>query len=111
VVCNAQGQISSSTPCDKGCNPGNNTCITANLAPRNFGISFLTDPNHTDVCTDSGWWPSPLASWTVSADLTFSTNPAAGVRPEPLVHDEVMEVARRVRAEFSALLEAIIERL
>jgi purine-nucleoside phosphorylase len=39
------------------------------------------------------------------------TNPAAGVLPKPLVHDEVMEVARRVRAEFSALLEAIIERL
>ena len=30
---------------------------------------------------------------------------------QPLVHDEVMEVAKRVRAEFSALLEAIIERV
>jgi purine-nucleoside phosphorylase len=39
------------------------------------------------------------------------TNPAAGVLPAPLVHDEVMEVARRVRGQFSALLEAIIERL
>jgi purine-nucleoside phosphorylase len=39
------------------------------------------------------------------------TNPAAGVLPQPLVHDDVMEVARRVRAEFSTLLEAIIERL
>jgi hypothetical protein len=27
------------------------------------------------------------------------------------VHDEVMEVARRVRGEFAALLEGIIERL
>ena len=36
---------------------------------------------------------------------------AAGVLPEPLRHDEVMEVARRVKGEFSALLEGIIERL
>jgi purine-nucleoside phosphorylase len=43
--------------------------------------------------------------------ISCITNPAAGVLPKPLVHDEVMEVARRVRAEFSALLEAIIERL
>jgi purine-nucleoside phosphorylase len=43
--------------------------------------------------------------------LSCITNPAAGVLPQPLVHDEVMEVARRVRAQFSALLEAIIERL
>jgi purine-nucleoside phosphorylase len=39
------------------------------------------------------------------------TNPAAGVLPHPLVHDEVMAVASRVRAEFCALLEAIVERL
>lgn len=43
--------------------------------------------------------------------ISCITNPAAGVLPAPLVHDEVMEVARRVRAEFCALLEAIIERL
>jgi purine-nucleoside phosphorylase len=43
--------------------------------------------------------------------ISCITNPAAGVRPEPLAHDDVMEVARRVRAEFSALLEGIIERL
>ena len=43
--------------------------------------------------------------------ISCITNPAAGVLPQPLVHDEVMEVARRVRAEFSALLEATIERL
>jgi purine-nucleoside phosphorylase len=42
--------------------------------------------------------------------ISCITNPAAGVRPAPLVHDEVMEVARRVRAEFSALLEGIIAR-
>jgi purine-nucleoside phosphorylase len=43
--------------------------------------------------------------------ISCITNPAAGVLPHPLVHDEVMEVARRVRAEFSSLLEGIIERL
>jgi len=43
--------------------------------------------------------------------ISCITNPAAGVLPQPLVHDEVMEVARRVRGEFSALLEATIERL
>ena len=43
--------------------------------------------------------------------LSCITNPAAGVLPQPLVHDEVMEVARRVRGEFSKLLEAIIERV
>jgi purine-nucleoside phosphorylase len=43
--------------------------------------------------------------------ISCITNPAAGVLPDPLRHDEVMEVARRVRGEFSSLLEGIIERL
>jgi purine-nucleoside phosphorylase len=43
--------------------------------------------------------------------ISCITNPAAGVLPKPLVHDEVMEVARRVRGEFSTLLEAVIERV
>jgi len=43
--------------------------------------------------------------------ISCITNPAAGVLPQPLVHDEVMEVARRVRGEFSRLLEEIIERI
>ena len=43
--------------------------------------------------------------------ISCITNPAAGVLPKPLVHDEVMEVARRVRSEFCALLEGVIERL
>ncbi|CAN5657550.1 purine nucleoside phosphorylase I, inosine and guanosine-specific [soil metagenome] len=43
--------------------------------------------------------------------ISCITNPAAGVLPTPLVHDEVMEVARRVRGQFSSLLEGIIERL
>lgn len=43
--------------------------------------------------------------------ISCITNMAAGVLPQPLVHDEVMEVARRVRARFSALLEGVVERL
>jgi purine-nucleoside phosphorylase len=43
--------------------------------------------------------------------ISCITNPAAGVLPEPLRHDEVMEVAQRVKGEFSALLEGIVERL
>jgi purine-nucleoside phosphorylase len=43
--------------------------------------------------------------------ISCITNPAAGVLPEPLRHEEVMEVARRVKGEFSALLEGIVERL
>jgi purine-nucleoside phosphorylase len=43
--------------------------------------------------------------------ISCITNPAAGVLPRPLHHDEVMEVARRVRGEFSSLLEGVIERL
>jgi purine-nucleoside phosphorylase len=43
--------------------------------------------------------------------ISCITNMAAGVLPQPLVHDEVMEVARKVRATFSALLEGVIERL
>ncbi|MBA2306431.1 MAG: purine-nucleoside phosphorylase [Acidobacteria bacterium] len=43
--------------------------------------------------------------------ISCITNPAAGVLPEPLHHEEVMEVARRVKGEFSSLLEGVIERL
>lgn len=43
--------------------------------------------------------------------LSCITNPAAGVLPQPLNHDEVMEVAARVSGQFMALLEAIIGRL
>jgi purine-nucleoside phosphorylase len=42
--------------------------------------------------------------------ISCITNMAAGVLPGPLHHDEVMETARRVRADFSALLEGIIGR-
>jgi purine-nucleoside phosphorylase len=43
--------------------------------------------------------------------ISCITNPAAGVLPEPLNHDEVMEVARRVRGDFATLLEGILERI
>jgi purine-nucleoside phosphorylase len=43
--------------------------------------------------------------------ISCITNAAAGVLPEPLDHNEVMEVARRVRGAFAALLEGIIGRL
>ena len=43
--------------------------------------------------------------------ISCITNMAAGVLPQPLVHDEVMETARRVRGAFIALLEGIIEGL
>ncbi|HEY2435305.1 MAG TPA: purine-nucleoside phosphorylase [Vicinamibacterales bacterium] len=43
--------------------------------------------------------------------ISCITNAAAGVLPQPLDHNEVMEVARRVRDGFAALLEGIIGRL
>ena len=39
------------------------------------------------------------------------TNMAAGVLPRPLVHDEVMETAKRVKQQFVSLLDGVIERL
>jgi purine-nucleoside phosphorylase len=43
--------------------------------------------------------------------ISCISNMAAGVLPQPLNHDDVMATTRRVRQEFSALLEGIIERL
>jgi purine-nucleoside phosphorylase len=45
--------------------------------------------------------------------LGFSvvTNPAAGISPTKLNHEEVMETANRVTGELGALIEGIIERL
>jgi purine-nucleoside phosphorylase len=43
--------------------------------------------------------------------ISCITNMAAGVLPQPLVHAEVVETALRVRGQFMALLEEIIERL
>ena len=43
--------------------------------------------------------------------ISCITNMAAGILPQPLQHDEVLETARRVRGAFVSLLEGIIERL
>jgi purine-nucleoside phosphorylase len=43
--------------------------------------------------------------------ISCITNMAAGVLPAPLNHDDVMETTRRVRAQFIALLEGVIDRL
>jgi purine-nucleoside phosphorylase len=43
--------------------------------------------------------------------ISCISNAAAGVLPQPLNHNEVMEVARQVRGAFASLLEGIIARL
>ncbi len=42
--------------------------------------------------------------------ISCITNMAAGVLPQPLHHDEVMETAKRVRGHFIALLKEVIAR-
>ena len=58
--------------------------------------------------------PEALAARHMGIDvlgLSCITNMAAGVLPEVLNHEEVLETARRVRGTFIGLLEGIIERL
>jgi len=43
--------------------------------------------------------------------ISCITNAAAGVFPEPLHHEEVMETTRQVKGQFIGLLEAIVGRL
>jgi purine-nucleoside phosphorylase len=43
--------------------------------------------------------------------LSCISNMAAGVLPQPLHHDEVLETTRRVAAQFAAVVEEIIARL
>jgi purine-nucleoside phosphorylase len=43
--------------------------------------------------------------------ISCISNMAAGVLPQPLDHREVLETTRRVRDQFMALLEGIVERL
>jgi purine-nucleoside phosphorylase len=43
--------------------------------------------------------------------ISCISNMAAGVLPQPLHHDEVMETTRRVRGQFGSLLEGIVGRL
>lgn len=58
--------------------------------------------------------PEAIAARHMGLDvlgLSCITNMAAGVLPEPLNHEEVLETTRQVRGSFIALLEGIIERL
>jgi purine-nucleoside phosphorylase len=58
--------------------------------------------------------PEAIAARHMSMEvlgISCITNMAAGVLPQPLDHNEVMETARRVKGSFIALLEGIIERL
>jgi len=43
--------------------------------------------------------------------ISCISNMAAGVLPQPLDHLEVLETTRRIRGQFTALLEAVIEQL
>jgi purine-nucleoside phosphorylase len=43
--------------------------------------------------------------------ISCITNMAAGVLPQPIDHADVMETGRRIRGQFIALLEGIIEQL
>jgi purine-nucleoside phosphorylase len=43
--------------------------------------------------------------------LSCVTNMAAGVLPQPIAHNDVLETTRRVRGELGALLEGVIERI
>ena len=55
---------------------------------------------------------SSRGTWAIEVlGISCITNMAAGVLPQPLDHDEVMETARRVRGQFIALLEGIVGRL
>ena len=43
--------------------------------------------------------------------LSLVTNPAAGVSPDPIDHNEVLEIGRRASQRFTALLTAVVGRL
>lgn len=43
--------------------------------------------------------------------ISCITNMAAGMLPQPLHHDEVLQTARRVRGRFISLLQAVISRI
>src|SRR4029079_7593205 len=56
--------------------------------------------------------PEAIAARHMGMDvlgISCITNMAPGVLPQPLAHREVMETARRVRGQFIALLEGIVE--
>jgi purine-nucleoside phosphorylase len=43
--------------------------------------------------------------------ISCVTNMAAGILDQALVHDEVLEVGRRVMGQFVALLRAVLPRI
>jgi purine-nucleoside phosphorylase len=43
--------------------------------------------------------------------ISCISNMAAGILPQPIVHDEVIATMKRIRGSFISLLEAIIERI
>ena len=43
--------------------------------------------------------------------ISCITNMAAGMLPQPLNHEEVLETAKRVRGKFISLLNGIIARI
>jgi purine-nucleoside phosphorylase len=43
--------------------------------------------------------------------ISCISNMAAGMSPQPIVHEEVLATMQRVRSSFISLLEGIIERL
>jgi len=45
------------------------------------------------------------------AGISCITNMAAGVLPEPLVHEEVLATTARVRDQFIALLTGLVTRV
>jgi len=58
--------------------------------------------------------PEAIAARHMGIDvlgISCITNMAAGVLPQPLDHNEVMETARRIRGQFIALLEGIVGEL
>jgi purine-nucleoside phosphorylase len=58
--------------------------------------------------------PEAIAARHMGADvlgLSCISNMAAGILPQPIVHDEVIATMQRIRSSFISLLEGIIERL
>ena len=58
--------------------------------------------------------PEAIAARHMGIDvlgISCISNMAAGMSPQPIVHDEVLSTMQRVRSSFVSLLEGIIERL
>ena len=89
------------------------TIVPSASAAAQFCSRF--DPRHVGVIHDAGNMVfEGFERYRMGLEvlgLSCITNMAAGVLPRPLDHAEVMETARRVRGQFVALLEGIIDRL